>query len=113
MHLVEDLLGRHNFTLSSVRLDPPSLTYGADGLETAGRMAALLNRNCRVRAVHAVLEKFGYHVPNPAMWPRMLQKISAFPKLIYRYVRRGNVEAFAELMLKAVSSGRKRSRGQP
>ena len=63
--------------------------------ETA--VALLLRRNERI---HQALEDLpDYHVSPSALWPSVLEMVSDLPTLIYRLVRRGDVNALSDLLL--------------
>jgi hypothetical protein len=91
--LVEGLLESYSFALETVVLRPcrdPALLL---------RVNKLLERNKRARALgkpryrHQV-DQF-YQFPSRAVWPRVLEGWNQFPTLLYRFVRKGNLEAFA------------------
>jgi hypothetical protein len=92
--LVEELLTTYNYALETVTVRP----CGDRAL--LRRLDALLERNKRVRALggtarsrHASHEF--YRFPSRAVWPRVLGAYSRFATLMYRFVRKANLEAFA------------------
>jgi hypothetical protein len=104
--LLEELLHTHNFTLARV-----GLRY-LDYDRPQERIAALLDRNARVRRVHEALAARRYHVEQPALWPTVLRKFTTFPTLLYRFVRQANVTAFSDQVLSSTvtRTTKKRSR---
>jgi hypothetical protein len=106
MLLLEELLHTYNFTLARV-----GLRY-LDYDRPQGRIAALLDRNARVRRVHEALGARRYHVEQPALWPMVLRKFTTFPTLLYRFVRQANVTAFSDQVLSSTvtRTTKKRSR---
>lgn len=113
--VVLDLLRTYNFTLRSVRV-----VHGKDGTPThEGPIEDMLRRNDGVRRTVEHLGASNYRVPRLAAWPLALQELVTIPTLLYRFVRRGNVDAFAEqvVVVRASASMRlprkgKRSREQ-
>jgi hypothetical protein len=73
-----------------------------------GRIDALLERNRRVRALFkpdspAAFER--YHVSSrPSVWPRVLALSGPLPTQLYRFVRLGNLEAFASQVEEAAAA---------
>jgi hypothetical protein len=90
--LVLNLLRTYNFTLRNVYLVPRKDGTGSH----EGPIGALLRRNAGVRRAVEHLGASDYRVPRRAAWPLALQEVSTIPTLLYRFVRRGNVDALAE-----------------
>jgi hypothetical protein len=94
-----ELLNTYNFTLQQVYPIRPS---------DQGRVDELLRRNSRVRAVHQHLEGLHCVLGERALWPTALSQVARFPTLVYRFVRRGDVDGFADQL--GSRSNKKRQR---
>jgi hypothetical protein len=90
--LALDVLRTSNFTLQNVHLVPRKDGTGSH----EGPIGALLRRNAGVRRAVEHLGATGYRVSRRAAWPLALRHLSTIPTLLYRFVRRGNVDALAE-----------------
>jgi hypothetical protein len=60
----------------------------------------LLDANERVRDSVSVLTKTNYRVDHMALWPLAMGILSAKPTLLYRFLRRGNMDAFSSRFMK-------------
>jgi hypothetical protein len=109
LHLVEELLTTYNYALETVTLRP----CADRGL--LRRVDALMKRNKRVRELghpsyHRPLKRF-HHFSSRVVWPRVLQDYSRFPTLLYRFVRRANLEDFVtQVQLAAAAAAPPRSK---
>jgi hypothetical protein len=96
LRLVEGLLTTYNCTLETVTVRPCA------DRALLRRVKALLERNTRVRELgdpsHHRQLKRPHHFSSRAVWPRVLGDYSRFPTLLYRFVRKANLEAFASQM---------------
>jgi hypothetical protein len=90
MHEFEDMLHTYNFTIPSVQVHP------LQGTSHKERIEALLERNESVREFHEHLKARKYRVDNRSLWPVALEQVTTFPTLVYRFVRCGNSDAFAD-----------------
>lgn len=77
---------------------------GGDG----GRIGKCLRRNERIR--RALQQLSNYHVPSTRLWPSVLEMVSPLPTLLYRFLRKGNVQALCEIAVRRISNERKRGR---
>jgi hypothetical protein len=101
-----EMLESHNSTLSFLdEHGPPGTTGGPLHNE---RIAALLQRNASIRGGLGRLQET-YRVSPVALLPRALHAVRALPTLIFRFVRIGNVDALADLL---VVADRQRQRQQ-
>jgi hypothetical protein len=96
LRLVEVLLTTYNCTLETVTVRPCA------DRALLRRVKALLERNTRLRELgdpshHRPLER-PHHFSSRAVWPRVLEAYSRFPTLLYRLLRKANLEAFASQM---------------
>jgi hypothetical protein len=71
---------------SRSRLDPPH-----------DKVVALLRRNERIRRAHDDLQD--YHVSPSVLWPSVLGRVSGLPTLLYQFLRQGDVNALADLLI--------------
>jgi hypothetical protein len=96
LRVVEELLTTYNCTLESVTVHPCA------DRALLRRLEALLERNQRVRELgdpsHHRQLKRPHHFSSRAVWPRVLEVYSRFPTLLYGFVRKANLEAFASQM---------------
>jgi hypothetical protein len=70
------------------------------------RIGTCLRRN---RWIHHVLKDWpNYRVPFQALWPTVLHRADSCPTLLYRFVRRGNLPAVCDAVVR-VARGRGRS----
>jgi hypothetical protein len=84
-----ELLTTYNFSLQVVF----PIRQGAQD-----QVNDLLRRNGRVRAVHEHLERLHYVLEERALWPRAISQVARFPTLVYRFLRRGDVDGLADQM---------------
>jgi hypothetical protein len=61
------------------------------------RILAYLHRNERIR--NALVQLQDYPVSPPVLWPAAWEMVSTLPTLLYRFVRRGDVNALGGLLL--------------
>jgi hypothetical protein len=97
-----EMLESYNYTLSFLHEDgasDPGTTTGGP-LHDDERIAALLQRNAWIRGGLGRL-RGNYRVSPAALLPRALHVVRALPTLIFRFVRIGNVDALADLLLVA------------
>jgi hypothetical protein len=80
------VLETYNFTLTTVEL-------GMALAETAvvATIRELLHRNRPIQAALEQLAPRNYHVAPTCLWPTALGRVSRFPTLLYRILRRGDV----------------------
>jgi hypothetical protein len=103
-----ELLESHNFTLRTVR-EQFHIRNGLRAAPMGDLLPRHLSRNGRIRKALDDLQ--GYHVPSAALRPRVLEMVSGIPPLLYRFVRRGDINAWVDLLVVAAhsSSTNKRS----
>jgi hypothetical protein len=91
-----DLLEAYNFTL--VRLTEQygegSVTLPGTSSRPVGGAVPYLRRNQQIR--RALQQLPHYRVTPPALLPAVLEVVSRLPTLLYRFLRRGNVNAVVE-----------------
>jgi hypothetical protein len=59
----------------------------------------LVNVMARNSRIHRALEQLpGYHVAPTVLWPRVLGMVSPLPTLLYRFLRKGGVNALCTLL---------------
>jgi hypothetical protein len=97
LHYVEDTIDTYNVTLQTVRVD------------NRPAFASSLRRNRRIRSFVRHLGPRDYCVAPASLCPRAFGAMSAFPTLLYRLVRRGNLDALCDA---AVSGRKKRGRSK-
>jgi hypothetical protein len=93
------LLETYNFTLRKARV-----AHSARG-EVVGLdvLTPLLRRNRAIRHGIRRLKPREYRVAPVGVWPRAFEKVGAFPTLLYRLVRRGNVDALCDVVARMSS----------
>jgi hypothetical protein len=112
---VLDLLRTYNFALQSVHMAARWLMLTRSYQIPIDE---LLQHNCFVKGVVERLEGAEYHISRRAVWPALMQEFVTISTLLYRFVRRGNLEQFAEqaVLVGAAAAEtpneRKRSRDQ-
>jgi hypothetical protein len=94
--LLEDLVLRHNFTLRGLVFDKHDMLQD--------RIDDLLKRNAIVRKTNRRLARRQYRVARRSVWPEVLGRVSRMPSLVYRFLRRGNVDAFCDQIAIAASA---------
>jgi hypothetical protein len=96
-----DLLTSFNFTLRTLHINNSTLPA----------IDELLRVNEHVRNAHNNLLRVNYHVEHLSLWPRVLDRISSKPFLLYQFVRLGNLDMFANHVVHAgIVQGRRRER---
>jgi hypothetical protein len=91
--LVEELLLTYNCTLKFARfIDEDALADRA----AEERFQSFLLRNRAVSIAREHLESRNYAIGPAAAWPRVLERVSRFPTLLYRFLRRVNAPGLAE-----------------
>jgi hypothetical protein len=88
-----DMLERHNCTLLSLTEESILGPWG-DGPMRSPRVAALLQRNDRIRQALEQLPE--YRVAPMARVPHVLELVNTLPTLLYRFLRRGDVNALVD-----------------
>jgi hypothetical protein len=101
---IEKVLETHNFTLTQVEVGA-----GWDGQEN---VVSLLRRNRRIQRALEQLEPVSYRLEPTILWPRAFEKVSALPTLLYRFLRRGDVSALSDLLLRDKKVQGKKKRGR-
>jgi hypothetical protein len=89
---LEGLVSKYNFTLERVEA-LPSEPYTAPYLQ---RINSSLLLNVRVRRAHSHLRARQYRIRQRSAWPLALDRISSKPALLFRFLRRGNPDAWAD-----------------
>jgi hypothetical protein len=89
---MEALVSKYNFTLERVEV-LPSEPYMAPHLQ---RITSSLLLNVRVRRAHSQLQARQYRIRQRSAWPLALDRISSKPALLFRFLRRGNPDAWAD-----------------
>jgi hypothetical protein len=89
LRFAEELLATYNFTLSEFGVPPVSE-------EWTTRVGWALMRGALARDVVGDLEPSNYQLETRASWACVLEAASTYPTLLYRFLRRGNVAAFAD-----------------
>jgi hypothetical protein len=95
LDLIENVLYTSNFTLEQVVI--PEVGNTSD-TSLQDRINALLERNKSVRKANWELERRQYQLGHRSIWPLAMGRISRMPALVYRFMRQGNVGAFADHM---------------
>lgn len=97
---LEDALEASNFSL--VHLELTYIVLGLDGPPFAEAQEAeldrLVRRNRRIQRVLDQLEPRTYHVSPISLWPSVLEVVSPLPTLVYRYLRKGDVNKLCDLL---------------
>jgi hypothetical protein len=89
---LEDTLRKYNYTLSLVDLLEP--WNGVDTSEIAG----YLLRNARIQRILGRLPPL-FHPSLPVrVWPVVLEMASGIPPLLYKLLRRGDINALCEVV---------------
>lgn len=104
----EDVLLRFNYTLRVIKIvrdtdrsDPAS---GSIRSQQQRRLNNELARNAVVRQAHEALCRTSYRIVEPRAWPIVLERVASKPSLLYRFVRRGNLPDWCNVVV----SNRKR-----
>jgi hypothetical protein len=103
---IADSLETFNYTVlrfdhNGYSLTSPVRTVPGGG---EGRIGKCLRRNQRIRlALHQLIN---YHVPATRLWPHVLGMVSALPTLLYRSLRKGNVQALCDVTAAAAAARR-------
>jgi hypothetical protein len=102
----EDVLLRFNYTLRRLQIlrDADRTTNdavaGSVRWRQQQRLDDLLACNVGVRHAHEALCQTGYRtVAPPRTWPLALERIASKPSLLYRFVRRGNVSDWCNVVV--------------
>jgi hypothetical protein len=90
--LLVDLLWHHNCTLRRVWI-----TH--DTYPRQLHIDDLLRRNAHLRAAAEQLGARQFHVGPMALWPRAMARVGRMPHLLFQFLRKGSVDAFAKHML--------------
>jgi hypothetical protein len=88
-----DMLERHNFALLSLTEESALGPWG-DGPMRSPRVSALLKRNDRIRQALEQLPE--YRMAHMARVPHVLEMVNTLPTLLYRFLRRGDVNALVD-----------------
>ena len=96
---LEETLRTYNFNLTRVRATcmpnprrPGFLTRGV-----GDHIPGYLWRNQRIHQGLAQLA--GYHMSPTVRWPLVLEMVSGLPTLLYRFVRRGDINTLCDLQM--------------
>jgi hypothetical protein len=103
-----DMLERHNFTLLSLTEESILGPWG-DGPMRSPKVAALLQRNGRIRQALEQLSE--YRVAHMARVPHILEMVNTLPTLLYRFLRRGDVNALVDHLHLPVAARQQRQEG--
>jgi hypothetical protein len=95
-NLLEDLLTAHNITLQQFAIRQWAGTDDELAFYPATvPIRALLRRNASLRAADAQLQTLQYIIA-PDLLPEAMERVGRVPTLLYRLLRRGNLDALAE-----------------
>jgi hypothetical protein len=95
----------YNYTLLTFHLD-----RGRHVVKDAG-VRQLLERNGTIQRALEQLEPVSYRVAPTSLWPRAFEVVSTLPTLLYRFLRRGDVNTLCDLLLRDKKiHGQKRGR---
>jgi hypothetical protein len=73
-------------------------------------LVSVMGRNTRI---HRALEQLpGYHVAPTILWPRVLGMVSPLPTLLYRFLRKGDVNTLCSLLERDGSATGQKKRGR-
>jgi hypothetical protein len=73
----------------------------------------LVNVMGRNKRIHRALEQLqGYHVAPVILWPRVLGMVSPLPTLLYRFLRKGDVNTLSSLLERDGSATGQKKRGR-
>jgi hypothetical protein len=86
---VVELLTTYNYTLWKINAPPPPD-------EWARPIGLALGYGMTARDAVRGLEPSDYQVEMRCLWPWVLEDVKTYPTLLYRFLRRGNVDAFAD-----------------
>lgn len=86
-HQLEETVGAYNYTLRSLHL----------GWDAFSRW---MRRNRWIRTAVRRLEPRDYRVTPMELWPHAFGTMSAFPTLLYRLLRRGDVDALSDTVMR-------------
>jgi hypothetical protein len=84
----------YNVTLEIVEVG--SARYGS---AVARTIDGLLRRNGRIRRALEHLKPREYHVAPASLWPSTLEMVSRLPTLMYRFLRRGDLNALGDRLV--------------
>jgi hypothetical protein len=74
-------------------------------------LVSVMDRNRRIRRALEQLQ--GYHVaPTNSLWPRVLGVFSPLPTLLYRFLRKGEVNLLGSLLQRDGSARGHKKRGR-
>jgi hypothetical protein len=101
-----DMLTTHNFTLRTLQEGSNVGPWSDRDLRSA-EIDLCLRRNKRIRK--GLLQLRGtYHVSPPALLPLVLEVVKTLPTLLYRFVRRGDINALGDRLLLVATAHRQR-----
>jgi hypothetical protein len=92
---VERVLATYNFTIRSLRLEPP--LFAQDCPNELASIAASLRRNERIR--QALEQLPTYRVAPIAPLPRVLEMVSDLPTLLFRFLRKSDINVLFDHLL--------------
>lgn len=97
---IEEALRTYNYTLREVSW-LFTLPWSVKERQERNILTHLVRRNGRIRCAIKTLEPVNYNVGGPAggVWPHALGLVSPIPTLVYRFLRRGNVDALCGIVL--------------
>jgi hypothetical protein len=111
---IEDALETYNYSLLDVdvqqwlmdRPRPPFYVFSTT------RVDRLVRRNRWIQRALQQLEPRSYHVSPTSLWPSVLEVVSPLPTLVYRFLRKGDVNKLWDLLRsdENVRRNKKRSR---
>jgi hypothetical protein len=99
---IEPVLATYNFTLRRLRIHDPSPSRRGSNPGALFRNSSIprsLRRNERIR--QALEQLPTYRVTPTARWPLVLGLVSDLPTLLYRFLRRGDINALGDLVAEA------------
>jgi hypothetical protein len=99
---IADALETNNFTLLRfvhIGYSVNTLSHAVPGGDE-GRIGKCLRRNRRI--CRALRQLRNYHVPSTCLWPTAFEMASPLPTLLYRFLRKGNVQALCGVVAAAL-----------
>jgi hypothetical protein len=105
-----DMLTTHNFTLRTLQEGSNVGPWSDRDLRSA-EIDACLRRNKRIGKVLQQL-RGTYHVSPPALLPLVLEMVKTLPTLLYRFVRRGDINALGDRLLLVAAAHRRQQQQQ-
>jgi hypothetical protein len=98
---IEDALESFNYSLLDVSVQQLIIDRPGDPFFIVSRedeVGRLVRRNRRIQRALEQLEPKSYHVSPISLWPSVLEVVSPLPTLVYRFLRKGDVNKLCDLL---------------